>query len=410
MRGPTGLFPVTRPATSLAMASVDSRNPLDLAQALIRCPSVTPDDAGALDVAEQALASLEFRCERITFHDADTPPIDNLFAKIGSGRPHLMLTGHTDVVPPGADAAWTYPPFSGETSDGRLFGRGAVDMKGGIACMIAAVARAGIRSDDVSGSLSFLITGDEEGPAINGSKKLLAWAAERGETFDAAILAEPTSRNDLGDTIKTGRRGSLSMTLTVNGTQGHVAYPHLADNPAPRLVSLLSAMTALELDRGNAHFDPSNLEIVSIDIGNPAFNVIPGEARARINIRFNTEHDAASLMALMRETVQRTAERDGTAAELTFENPVAEAFLTDPGPLVDMVGDAVEAETGRRPVVTTGGGTSDARFIKDHCPVVELGLVGQTMHQVDENTSLEDLETLTRVFTRILSGFFAKGT
>ncbi|MEO1198989.1 MAG: succinyl-diaminopimelate desuccinylase [Pseudomonadota bacterium] len=381
----------------------------DLAQELIRCPSVTPEDAGALDVLQRALKTVGFRTERLRFEDEHTPSIDNLLASVGAGAPHLMLTGHTDVVPAGATHDWQFDPFSGAIDAGRLHGRGAVDMKGGLACLTAA-AITHVRErggwPDGAGTLSFLVTGDEEGPAINGTRKLLAWAFEHGYRFDAAVLAEPTTRHQIGDTIKIGRRGSLSGKIAVSGTQGHVAYPHLADNPMPLAISIATALNALELDNGNAHFEPSNLEITSIDTANTAYNVIPARVGLRFNIRHSTEHDAESLARLVDQAVRGAAGDAYDAVDLTFLPNPAEAFLTAPGPLVDLMSAAVQAVTGLTPDLTTGGGTSDARFIKDYCPVIEIGLLGQTMHQVNENTELADLDRLTHIFSAFLERYF----
>jgi succinyl-diaminopimelate desuccinylase len=366
---------------------------------------VTPAEGGALGQLEAVLGAAGFRCERVTFSEPGTPDVENLYAVIGAGRPCLVFAGHTDVVPPGDEAAWRVPPFSGALRDGMVWGRGAEDMKGGIACFAAAAIDHVRRNGPPKGSLAFLISGDEEGPAVNGTPKLLAWAAARGARFDHCILGEPTSAAEPGDSLKVGRRGSLTGTLTVTGRQGHVAYPHLADNPIRPLLAMLSALAALKLDEGTAHFDPSNLEIVSVDVGNPASNVIPGEARARFNIRFNDRHSRASLQNLLSETLARAA--PGAHHRLDIEPGGSEAFLTEPGPFIDLLAAAIEAETGRRPARSTSGGTSDARFIKDYCPVVELGLVGRTMHQADERVPVADLVTLTAIYGRILDAYFS---
>jgi len=384
-------------------AAGQDTGPVAIAQALLRCPSITPREGGALAVLGALLSEHGFRVERPVFSAPGTPDVENLFARFGAARPCLVFAGHTDVVPPGDEAAWTHPPFSGAVADGQLWGRGAADMKGGIAACVSAALAVLKARPDLPGSIAFLITGDEEGPAVNGTVKLLDWARARGERFDHCILAEPTNPQALGDAVKIGRRGSLSATLTVTGVQGHVAYPHLADNPIRRLVGLLGALLALELDRGTEHFDPSNLEIVSLDVGNPAFNVIPAQARARLNVRFNDRHSPASLEALLRRTL------DGAGAgdyRLDIEPGSSAAFLTQPGPFVDLVAGAVEQVTGRRPALSTSGGTSDARFIKDHCPVVEFGLVGRTMHQVDERVDLADLDRLAEIYRRVLEGYF----
>ncbi len=382
---------------------------VDLARSLIRCPSVTPADAGALDVLSARLAAAGFATERLRFEDTDTPAIDNLYATIGSGAPHLMLTGHTDVVPPGDSAGWRFDPFAARLDGDRLYGRGAVDMKGGLACLVAAATHFVAAGMPETGTISFLVTGDEEGPAINGTRKLLDWAKARDIRFDAAVLAEPTSRQAIGDTIKIGRRGSLSGQIVVTGTQGHVAYPHLARSPMPILARLLDALCRLKLDAGNAHFEPSSLQLTSVDTGNPAYNVIPARVEARFNIRHSTEHTADSLRALVEATVAEAAGGDHDMVRVIFLPNPSPAFLTEPGPLVEVMARAVTEITGLTPDRTTGGGTSDARFIKDHCPVLEIGLLGQTMHQVDENTPLADLATLTDIFSVFLDRFFRDG-
>ena len=350
---------------------------LDIARDLIRCASVTPADEGALDVVQRYLSAVGFACERVTFSAPGTPDIDNLYARIGTQAPCLMFAGHTDVVPPGDAAHWRFPPFSAEVTEGQLWGRGAVDMKGGLAASMAAAIAHVATHGTPKGSIAFLITGDEEGPAVNGTVKLLDWAKARGETFDHCILGEPTNPDALGDMIKIGRRGSLTGRLTIHGKQGHVGYPHLADNPVPRMVRVLAALKASPLDAGTAHFDASNLEVTTVDVGNSATNVIPGAARATFNIRFNDLWTPDTLAAEIAARV-RAAEPDARL-DLAFDPTNAVAFLTSPGPFVDLVTEAVAAETGRRPVLSTTGGTSDARFIQAHCPVVEL--VRQRVHE-----------------------------
>jgi len=379
-------------------------NALDIARDLIRCASVTPADEGALDVAARYLSAAGFACERVTFSAPGTPDIDNLYARIGAGAPCLMFAGHTDVVPPGDAAQWRFPPFSAEVADGQLWGRGAVDMKGGLAaCMAAAIAH--VRQHGApKGSIAFLVTGDEEGPAVNGTVKLLDWAKARGERFDHCILGEPTNPDALGDMIKIGRRGSLTARLTVHGRQGHVGYPHLADNPIPRMVRILAALKATPLDAGTQHFDASNLEVTTIDVGNPATNVIPGVATATFNTRFNDLWTPETLAAEIEKRV-RAADPDAKI-DLAFAPTNAVAFLTSPGPFVDLVAAAIEAETGRRPALSTTGGTSDARFIQAVCPVIEFGLVGQTMHATDERTSVDDLERLAAIYRRVIAAYF----
>jgi succinyl-diaminopimelate desuccinylase len=380
---------------------------LTIARDLVRCPSVTPADAGALGVLEKLLGDAGFEVHRITFSEPGAADIDNLYARIGTTAPHLTFAGHTDVVPAGDEAAWSHGAFAGEVKDGMLYGRGAVDMKGGIACAVAATLDyLATHGGTPKGSISFLITGDEEDVAVNGTVKLLQWAATRGEKFDHCVLGEPSNVNELGDTIKTGRRGSQSGTLIVDGVQGHVAYPHRAANPIPDLAALIAALSGEPLDRGTAHFQPSNLEFTSVDVGNTAWNVIPGQARARFNIRYNDAHTRESLRALIEERVTR-ASGNRIKARIVWEPSNADAFLTQPGPFTDLVVAAIEEVTGRRPELNTGGGTSDARFITHYCPVLEFGLVGQTMHQIDERTPVADLEKLTRIYRGVLERYFA---
>ncbi|MET1413678.1 succinyl-diaminopimelate desuccinylase [Roseibium sp. HPY-6] len=385
-------------------------NAVSIAQDLIRCPSVTPMEGGALAALETLLAGAGFSVSRITFEDDDTPDVENLFATIGSGAPHFVFAGHTDVVPAGAESDWSHGPFDGDISNGVLFGRGAVDMKGGVAAFAAAALEfVEDFGPDFGGTISFLITGDEEGPAVNGTVKLLEWAEAQGHKFDGCIVGEPTNPEKLGDAIKVGRRGSLSGTITVAGVQGHAAYPHLADNPIPGLVRLLSALDALTLDNGNDRFQPSNLEIVSMDVGNPAFNVIPARAEARFNIRFNDEWSLERLEAKILETLKGVDLRS-LQLDVAFKRDASESFLTRDEKLIEVLSQAVESETGRRPELSTGGGTSDARFIKNYCPVVEFGLVGQTMHKVDECVSVEDLDRLTAIYKRFLREYLTKAS
>jgi succinyl-diaminopimelate desuccinylase len=383
------------------------RTPLALAQALIRCPSVTPADGGALAFMAQVLGDAGFEVHRPVFTEPGTPDVENLYARWGTGHPYLLFAGHTDVVPPGDVAHWTHDPFGGIVEGDTLYGRGATDMKGGIACMMAAALQFLADRPDFSGSIGFLITGDEEGPAVNGTVKLLQWAHARGERFDHCILGEPTNPERLGDAVKIGRRGSLTGRLAVHGKQGHVAYPHLAENPIRGLLRLLDALLSPGLDEGTEHFDPSNCEVTTVDVGNPATNVIPAEARATFNIRFNDRWTPETLGA---EIERRLREAAGNAVRYTLaiEPTNAVAFLTPPDRFVDFVVDAIERETGVRPKLSTTGGTSDARFIKDSCPVVEFGLVGQTMHQVDERAAVADLDRLTAIYRRLLDRYFVK--
>ncbi|UWU93193.1 succinyl-diaminopimelate desuccinylase [Bradyrhizobium sp. CB1015] len=384
---------------------------LSIARDLIRCPSVTPADAGALGVLEKTLTAAGFTCHRVTFSEPGTADVDNLYARIGTDGPHLTFAGHTDVVPPGDESAWSVGAFSGEVKDGVLHGRGAVDMKGGIACSVAAVlehlaANGGKPREDGAGSISFLITGDEEDVSINGTIKLLKWVAEHGEKFDHCVLGEPSNVETLGDTIKVGRRGSQSGTLVVDGAQGHVAYPHRASNPVPDISRLIVAISDEPLDHGSAQFQASNLEFVSVDVGNKAFNVIPGQARAKFNIRYNDNHTQASLRELV-ETRLAKACGNRIKARIDWEPSNSNVFVTKPGPFTDLAVSAIEEVTGRKPELSTSGGTSDARFISSYCPVIEFGLVGQTMHQVDERVPVADLEKLTKVYRGILARYFA---
>ena len=380
-------------------------DPIVFAQALLRCPSVTPAEGGALGFLESALKGAGFTVERPVFSEPGAADIENLYARIGTGAPHLTFAGHTDVVPPGDEAAWSHPPFAADVSDGVMYGRGAVDMKGAIACFLAATLDYLGTAGEPKGSLSFLITGDEEDIAVNGTVKLLKWAAARGEKFDHAIVGEPTNPAALGDVVKVGRRGSLSGTLTVTGKQGHVAYPQLADNPIAGLVRLIAALTAEPLDAGSEHFDPSNLEFTNIDVGNRAWNVIPAQAQGRFNIRYNDHHTQDSLKALI-EARAREAAGNRVRFDIKWEPSNADVFLTRAGSFVELVADAIAETTGRRPALSTTGGTSDARFIKDYCPVVEFGLVGQTMHQIDERVPVADLVALTAIYRRILERYF----
>ena len=382
-------------------------DPVAIARDLLRCPSVTPIEGGALVYLEKTLKAAGFTTHRMTFSEVGTPDVENFYARIGTGAPHLMFAGHTDVVPPGNEAAWTHPPFAGEIEDGVLYGRGAVDMKGGIAAAVAAALDyLAANGGKPKGSISFLITGDEESVAINGTPKLLDWAHKHGERFDHCILGEPSNRDAMGDTIKIGRRGSLNGTLIVHGKQGHVAYPDRADNPVTGLVTLIAALKAEPLDNGSKLFDASNLEFTSIDVGNKTVNLIPGEARARFNIRFNDLHNQESLKTLLEK--RAVAAADGKIRfSFEWEPSNADVFVVEPGPFTDVVANAVTEITGRQPILSTTGGTSDARFIKNYCSVVEFGLVGQTMHAIDERVPVNDLAALTAVYRLILDRYFA---
>jgi succinyl-diaminopimelate desuccinylase len=382
-------------------------DPVALTQALIRCRSVTPDEGGALELLEQVLRPAGFVCHRLVFSEPGTPDVDNLYARIGDGAPNLCFAGHTDVVPPGDEARWRHPPFEGVIEDGLLCGRGAVDMKGAIACFVAAAMQHLAGRAPRRGSISLLITGDEEGPSINGTTKVLGWLNERGERLDACVVGEPSNPVALGDEIKIGRRGSLNGWLTITGKQGHVAYPHLAANPITGLIAALAALTADRLDEGTEHFARSNLEVTTVDVGNATVNIIPTEAKARFNVRYNDLHTAETLVARIGAHVEAAlGGRPDISHELKFAR-TGDAFLTRPGPLVETLSEAVAAVTGRTPALTTSGGTSDARFIKDHCPVIELGLVNATIHQIDEHVTLDDLEALTRIYRRFLDRYLA---
>jgi len=384
-----------------------STDALSIARDLLRCPSVTPADAGALGVLENLLGDAGFEVNRVTFSEPGAADIDNLYARIGTGSPHITFAGHTDVVPAGDETRWTHGAFAGDVKDGMLYGRGAVDMKGGIACSVAATLEyLAANGGKPNGSISFVITGDEEDIAVNGTVKLLKWAAERGEKFDHFLLGEPSNVNEIGDTIKAGRRGSQSGTIIVDGVQGHVAYPHRASNPVPDIAAIIAALSGDPLDKGTEHFQPSNLEFTSVDVGNPAWNVIPAQARARFNIRYNDCHTRESLRALIEERVAK-ASGNRIKAHVAWEPSNADVFRTKPGPFTDLVSAAIEDVTGRRPELNTGGGTSDARFITHYCPVLEFGLVGQTMHQIDERTPVTDLDKLTKIYRGVLDRYFA---
>ena len=367
---------------------------VDLAQRLIRCPSVTPAEGGAINLLEAELSAIGFACTRLPFGEGNDR-IDNLFARYGSAAPHVCFAGHTDVVPVGDAAAWTRDPFGGDIVGGVLFGRGAADMKGGVAAFVAAAAA--VIEGGIGGSVSLLISGDEEGDAVNGTVRMVEWAMANDQIPDMCVVGEPTNPDALGDMIKNGRRGSLSGHLVVTGRQGHVAYPHLADNPLTRLVAMLAPVNGTELDGGTPHFLPSAANVTTIDVGNPATNVIPARAEAKFNIRFNTEHSADSLRGWLEEHFTRVG-GDWHAQWKANADP----FITDPGPLTDMLAAAVTEITGRTPALSTTGGTSDARFITRMCPVAEFGLVGKTMHQVDEHVDVADIEELCAIYQSFL--------
>jgi succinyl-diaminopimelate desuccinylase len=391
------------------MPTIDTTNPIALTQALIRCPSVTPAEGGALALLEQVLQPLGFVTERMPFSEPGTPDVDNLYARLGQQGPNLCFAGHTDVVPLGDEKAWQRPPFGAEIHGDFLYGRGAVDMKGAIACFIAAVARHKADGGTIRGSISLLITGDEEGPSINGTAKMLEALAARAEKLDACVVGEPSNPKALGDEIKIGRRGSLNGELVVHGMQGHAAYPHKAENPVPKLARLIDRLSSHPLDHGTPDFEPSSLQVTVISAPNTATNVIPSEARAKFNIRYNDQWRRPALEEWVRLQLDAGADPIAARYDVSFSG-TGDVFLTKPGPLVQTMRDAVHAVTGRTPELTTGGGTSDARFIQAYCPVIEFGLVNKTIHQVDEHVAVADLEQLTQIYQRFILGYFAEAT
>ncbi len=404
------------------MGAVPNIDAVELARELIRRPSITPKDEGALDVLVRALEGLGFTCERMAFADGGKPQIENLYARLGTGAPNFCFAGHTDVVPVGD--GWTVDPFKAEVIEGRLYGRGAADMKSAIAAFTAATSQYLKKNGSPTpsnqwGSISLLITGDEEGDAVNGTVKVLEKLKARGEKLDACVVGEPTNPTKLGQMIKIGRRGSLTGKLVVHGTQGHSAYPHLADNPIPRLMKMLGALIETPLDNGTEHFQPSTIAITTVDVGNAATNVIPGLARAGFNIRFNDKHTGDALRTWVRETFDRavgdraaSASAEASAGQggrplYDLEMSVSgESFITMPGPLTDVVQGAIKSVLGGAAELSTTGGTSDARFIKNACPVCEFGMVGQSMHKADEHSLVSDIESLTRIYLAMLEGYF----
>lgn len=392
--------------TTPKIAAID---PVGLAQALIRCPSVTPNEGGALTLLQSILEPAGFECHRMTFSEAGTPDVENLYARfgtLGTNGPNVCFAGHTDVVPVGDEKAWTHPPFAAVIEDGVLWGRGAIDMKGEIACFTAAAFRfIASRGGKLPGAISLLITGDEEGPSINGTVKVLDWMAKRGERMDACIVGEPSSEDELGDALKIGRRGSLNGDLVVAGKQGHAAYPRSADNPVPKLARMIDRLSSTPLDNGTAHFEPSSLQVTVISVNNTATNVIPSEARAKLNIRYNDLWTRPKVEAHVRAICEAVAGEFGAKYNLSFSG-TGDVFRTEPGPLVDTMSAAVKSVTGRTPRMSTGGGTSDARFIHFHSPVIEFGLINQTIHQVDERCAVEDLHKLTEVYVQFLEHYF----
>ena len=389
-------------------------DPVNFAAELIRCPSVTPADAGALDLLEKVLTEIGFTCTRLPFQEPDTARVDNLYARLGDAAPHICFAGHTDVVPVGAADNWQKDPFSGEISDDKLWGRGAADMKGAIAAFVAATADYLSQNGKPNGSISLLITGDEEGPSVNGTIKMLDWLSTQQEVIDDCIVGEPTNPETLGEMIKIGRRGSVNTTITIEGIQGHVAYPNRAANPVPHLVQLLERLITAKLDDGTPHFQPSNLELTGFDVGNAVTNVIPALAQARFNIRYNDIWSRDTITDWIKENLNAAHDALNNAIDgenkfsLTVDiNHSGEAFLTPTGTLSELAVSAVEKTLGMTPELSTSGGTSDARFIKDHARVIEFGLVGKTMHKVDEHVRVNDIQSLTKIYQEILSGYFS---
>lgn len=379
-------------------------DPVALAQALIRCPSVTPKDAGALAALEQALSGVGFACTRLRFESPGTAPIENLYARIGTPRPNFCFAGHSDVVPPGDASLWRVDPFAAEIRDGLLYGRGAADMKSAVAAFAAAASRH--LQKPLRGSISLLITGDEEGPAVNGTGKVLQWMAEKGERIDHCVVGEPTAAAHAGDTIKIGRRGSMRVDFTVRGVQGHTAYPQRAVNPVPILATIVSSIAREKLDEGTPYFEPSTLAFTTFDVGNPAGNVSPAAARAAANVRFNDLHTPDSLRLRLVQIAETVTREMGGTAEIAIDAG-ALPFLTEPGPFTDLLVRAIGRTTGLEPELSTTGGTSDARFIKNTCPVAEVGLAGATMHKIDESVPIAEIESLTTIYAAILEDYFA---
>lgn len=378
-------------------------DPVKLAQTLIRCPSVTPEDAGALTALEEALSGAGFSCTRLRFEEPGTAPVENLYARIGTSAPNFCFAGHSDVVPPGDASLWRFDPFAGEISDGLLYGRGAADMKSAVAAFAAAASR---HQKPLYGSISLLITGDEESIAVNGTVKVLRWMAEKGEQIDHCIVGEPTAAARAGDMIKIGRRGSMRVDLVVHGVQGHTAYPQRAVNPIPILATIVSRIAGEKLDDGTPHFQPSTLAFTTFDVGNKAGNVSPAVARAAANVRFNDLHTPESLRHGLVEIAEAVTQEMGGKAEIAIDAG-AVPFLTKPGPFTDLLTRAIERATGHAPELSTTGGTSDARFIKHYCPVAEVGLAGATMHKVDECVPVAEIESITAIYAAILQDYFA---
>ena len=388
----------------MSKAVIDKINPIELSQRLIRCPSVTPDEGGALDELQNVLEELGFRCQRLLFSESGTPDVDNLYARLGDRGPNFCFAGHSDVVPPGDRDEWGEDPFSGVVIDGKLFGRGSADMKSAIASFISAVQQYKSNvGEEIPGSISLLITGDEEGPAINGTIKVLDWMSKNNELIDACIVGEPTNPDHLGQMIKIGRRGSFTGWLTVTGVQGHTAYPHLAENPLSKLVKMLEPLAEEQLDQGTEYFPPTTVAISSIDTGNSATNVIPQKVTASFNIRFNDSRTAEDIEEWLR------GHFDSVGGSYQLETACSSnAFITEPGALSEDLISAIKDVVGSSPEISTTGGTSDARFIRKYCPVVEFGIVGKTMHKINEHVEIKDVELLTDIYTELLDRFFKR--
>ena len=388
----------------MSKAVIDKINPVELSQRLIRCPSVTPDEGGALDELQNVLEELGFRCQRLLFSESGTPDVDNLYARLGDRGPNFCFAGHSDVVPPGDRDEWGEDPFSGVVIDGKLFGRGSADMKSAIASFISAVQRYKSNvGEEIPGSISLLITGDEEGPAINGTIKVLDWMSKNNELIDACIVGEPTNPDHLGQMIKIGRRGSFTGWVTVTGVQGHTAYPHLAENPLSKLVKMLEPLAEEQLDQGTEYFPPTTVAISSIDTGNSATNVIPQKVTASFNIRFNDSRTAEDIEEWLR------GHFDSVGGSYELETACSSnAFITEPGALSEDLISAIKDVVGTSPEMSTTGGTSDARFIRKYCPVVEFGIVGKTMHKINEHVEIKDVELLTDIYTELLDRFFKR--
>ena len=379
-------------------------NVVELTKSLISCPSVTPNNEGVLDLLQKELTDMGFTCNRYLFSDTDTPDVDNLFAKIGSGAPHLCFGGHTDVVPVGDENAWSSNPFEATEKNGKLYGRGASDMKSAIAAFVSAV-REYLENNQVKGTISLLITNDEEGPAINGTRKVLEEIYKNGEKIDSCLVGEPTCPSNLGEMIKIGRRGSLTGKLIIFGLQGHVAYPSRANNPSTIIVNILKKLKEIQFDKGTRDFQPTNLEVTRININNTADNVIPATAEATFNIRFNNKHSSNSLKKKLNKIFRKITKKHKSKFKIEYRVS-GEAFLTKPNKTTFMIQNIIKKITKLKPKLSTTGGTSDLRFIRTICPGLEFGLVGKTMHKVDEAVSLKDLKNLTKIYQNILQNYF----